>query len=77
MSLKKNNNIEETKNKCNYEGCKKKIKLTDFPCKCEKYYCKNHKFPNIHNCNYDYKEIFKNKAKIEALKCCSIKIEKI
>ena len=40
---------------------KKKIKITDFPCKCKQYYCKNHKFPNLHNCNYDYKEIVKKK----------------
>tara|TARA_X000000368_G_scaffold412794_1_gene399749 strand:+ start:765 stop:998 length:234 start_codon:yes stop_codon:yes gene_type:complete len=77
MTFNIDNIIKETENNCNYEGCKKKIKLTDFPCKCKQYYCKIHKFPNLHNCNYDYKEIFKKKLKIEELKCSSIKLEKI
>lgn len=72
MSLDEINN-----NKCNYEGCLKKIKITDFPCKCKKFYCKNHKLPNLHNCNYDYKEICKRKTEINRLKCSSIKIDKI
>lgn len=63
--------------KCNYIGCIKKIKVTDFPCKCKKYYCKNHMFPNLHNCQYDYKEFLDKNKKIEFLKCSPIKLEKI
>ena len=32
-------------NTCRFDGCTKKIKLTDFACKCEKYFCKFHKDP--------------------------------
>ena len=53
----------------------KKIKITDFPCKCKQYYCKNHKFPNLHNCNYDYKEIVK-KNKHRRIKMFFNKIRK-
>ena len=63
--------------KCAFEGCKKKIKLTDYPCKCEVIYCKFHRDPLIHNCIYDYKENNNKQKKIEALKCVSEKLDKI
>jgi hypothetical protein len=69
--------ISLNKNICAFENCNKKIKLTDYPCKCEKYYCKFHKHPEIHNCIYDYKENCFKQHKIENLICRSNKIEKI
>ena len=51
--------------KCAFEGCKKKIKLTDYPCKCEKTFCALHKCHVIHQCTYDFKK--ENKDKLEKL----------
>lgn len=45
----KNNNI------CNFQDCKKKIKLTDFYCKCNKIFCTIHRLPEYHDCSYNYK----------------------
>jgi predicted nucleic acid binding AN1-type Zn finger protein len=42
--------------KCSVESCKRKLALTDFPCKCEKTYCSTHRLPETHACSYDYKE---------------------
>ena len=69
---------EETKkNICTFKDCNKKIKITDFPCKCEKYFCKFHKQPEIHKCEYDYKENDKKQKLIESMMCNSSKIQKI
>ncbi len=43
-------------NRCCQEGCKKKLSLTDFPCKCGKKHCAEHRPAEVHNCSYDYKE---------------------
>lgn len=41
--------------RCCMEGCKKKLALTDFPCKCGKIHCSQHRASEVHNCTYDYK----------------------
>lgn len=47
--------IEEFPKRCQFEECKKKLKLTDFKCKCNLVFCMDHKFSESHKCNYDYK----------------------
>ena len=42
-------------NRCCEEGCKKKLSLTDFPCKCNKKFCSVHRAAETHSCSYDYK----------------------
>ena len=61
---------------CYYDECFRKIKLTDYPCKCGNYYCKFHHFYSNHNCIYDYKKKDIQK-KIDELKSESFKINKI
>ncbi len=54
---------EDSKNKipkrCNKEGCRCKLKLTDFPCRCGKYFCSEHKLSEYHGCTFDYKAMNK------------------
>ena len=64
-------------NCCAFENCNRKLKLTDYACKCEKIFCKIHRLPEDHNCVYDYKENNNKQKKIEAMKCILDKIEKI
>ena len=64
-------------NYCSFENCNRKLKLIDLPCKCKKIYCKIHKFPEHHNCVYDYKEDNNKENKIKIMKCILDKIEKI
>lgn len=45
--------------RCCAEGCKKKLALTDFPCKCGKIHCSTHRASEAHSCSYDYKEAAK------------------
>jgi predicted nucleic acid binding AN1-type Zn finger protein len=74
---KSNNYIEKSStNICNFDGCNKKLKLIDMSCKCGKIFCKFHKFPEDHKCDFNYNcEEIKRKT-IESLECKSTKIQK-
>lgn len=39
--------------------CRKKITMTYIQCKCNGYYCGNHRYANDHDCQYDYKKQYK------------------
>lgn len=49
----------ERPTRCCMEGCKKKLVITDFPCKCEKIHCALHRASELHHCAYDYKTVAK------------------
>ena len=40
---------------CAFDGCKKKLMLTVFACRCEKKYCDLHRHSDNHSCPFDYK----------------------
>lgn len=48
--------------------CNKKIKLINFKCKCEQLFCSTCRFPEIHNCTFDFqskgKELLENKLEV-------------
>ncbi len=53
--------MSETKPKrCSMEGCRCKLKLTDYPCRCEKIFCSQHRLAETHACTYDYKQYHKD-----------------
>lgn len=41
--------------RCCADGCKKKLALTDFACRCQNRYCSAHRDFLKHGCTYDYK----------------------
>lgn len=41
--------------RCGAAGCKKKLTLTDFPCKCCTKFCSAHRLPEEHSCTFDFK----------------------
>ena len=71
-----NKNESHEKNICNFDGCNKKLKITDMSCKCEKIFCKIHKFPEDHKCSFNYKSEDMKRKTIESLECKSYKIQK-
>jgi len=36
--------------RCSLEGCNKKLKISDMPCKCKFIYCSKHRLQHQHNC---------------------------
>ncbi len=52
--------IQETKelkksNRCPLDGCRAKIALSSFPCKCGLTFCTKHRHCEEHNCSYNFK----------------------
>lgn len=43
--------------RCNHNSCKKKLKLTDYACRCRKRFCQRHRLPEMHTCKVDYKTL--------------------
>jgi hypothetical protein len=41
--------------RCCEGTCKKKLALSDFPCKCGKKFCSAHRIPEVHHCTYDFR----------------------
>ena len=69
--------MSRCKLKTDEKVCKKKIKLTDFPCSyCKKPFCCIHRLPESHNCIYDFKSD-KSELIKQLQKCIPSKIEKI
>lgn len=59
------------------KNCNKKLKLMPFTCKCENNYCSKCRYPEIHNCEYDFKNYQKNILKKQLVKVVCKKIDKI
>ena len=52
--------VESVKPKrCQHDGCKVKLMLADFACRCKSFYCSQHRFAEVHKCSFDYKAIGK------------------
>ena len=47
---------KKSKKRCNFVGCKKKLKLTDMDCGCGFIFCSKHRLPEKHMCLQDLKE---------------------
>ena len=43
------------KARCSHHGCRKKLRLTDIECRCEKRFCSGHRLPEQHSCDINYK----------------------
>lgn len=41
--------------RCRHESCRKKLKLTDYECRCGNRFCQLHRLPEMHKCSIDYK----------------------
>jgi len=45
---------------CSQPNCKRKLKITAFPCRCAKKFCDKHRVAEDHKCTFNFKEDFKN-----------------
>ncbi|KAL7126865.1 hypothetical protein ABFS83_14G215000 [Erythranthe nasuta] len=41
--------------RCSGSGCRKRIGLTGFQCRCGDTFCSEHRYSDRHDCSYDYK----------------------
>ena len=54
---------KKKKNRCQLEGCSKKLTITSFECLCQKRFCPIHRLPENHKCTFDYINHGKEKIK--------------
>ena len=71
------NKQPKNNNRCCAEGCRKKLTIFKFDCKCGSSTCIDHKYPDKHNCSFDYKEQYKKELTIKNPIVSASKIEKI
>lgn len=45
--------VKKEVNRCS--GCRKRVGLTGFRCRCGDLFCAEHRYSDRHDCNYDYK----------------------
>uniref|UniRef100_A0A7N0T6P0 Zinc finger A20 and AN1 domain-containing stress-associated protein 5 n=1 Tax=Kalanchoe fedtschenkoi TaxID=63787 RepID=A0A7N0T6P0_KALFE len=45
--------VKRVANRCS--GCKRKVGLTGFRCRCGELFCSQHRYSDRHDCSYDYK----------------------
>lgn len=43
--------------RCAHPECKKKLLLTDSPCRCGKIHCATHRHSETHACTFDYRQL--------------------
>ncbi len=53
--------------RCMFDGCRRKLGLLPFHCRCEMDFCGHHRAAEVHNCTFDYR----TEAKKELLKFMS------
>lgn len=63
--------------RCQFEGCKKKLGLTAFVCRCKGYYCGIHRPDMAHSCAFDYRAVYKESLSTVMIKMTGSKLETI
>ena len=57
--------------------CRKKITITAFACRCGVRFCPQHRYPEAHNCTFDFQTSDRQKLKDSLVGVNSNKIEKL
>ncbi|XP_075095064.1 zinc finger A20 and AN1 domain-containing stress-associated protein 5 [Nicotiana tabacum] len=47
--------LREEANRCSGIGCRRKVGLIGFRCRCGEVFCYEHRYSDRHSCSYDYK----------------------
>lgn len=47
--------VKKVVNRCS--GCRKRVGLTGFRCRCGELFCEKHRYSDRHECSYDYKTV--------------------
>ena len=47
--------------RCDFDGCRRKLKLTDMECRCSYIFCTFHRLPEQHECGYNFRKFNKDR----------------
>lgn len=66
-------------NRCAVEDCRKRLLPSDMPCRCKQRFCTAHRYPETHECTYDFKKENAEKcaAAAEKMRCVASKVTPI
>ena len=67
--------VEKQSNKCG--KCPKKVSLLGYTCKCGHTFCKSHRLPEEHDCEFDFRQAAKERLAKENPNITAAKLEKI
>lgn len=67
--------VEKVANKCG--KCPKKVSLMGYTCKCGLTFCKSHRLPEEHDCEFDFRQAAKEKLAKENPNITAAKLAKI
>jgi len=67
--------VEKQVNKCG--KCSKKVSLLGYTCKCGSTFCKSHRLPEEHDCEFDFRQAAKAQLAKENPNITASKLEKI
>jgi hypothetical protein len=62
------------KARCEHSGCKAKLGLLGFDCKCGAKYCGTHRYPEAHDCGYNYRAAGEAQLAKQLLPCVGDKL---
>lgn len=57
--------------------CNKRLPIFVIKCKCNQSYCSIHRYPDEHDCKYDYKTEFQKELALKNKKIKVMKVDKI
>ena len=64
--------------RCGSDSCKKKLHLSDFGCgKCKTRFCSQHRLPEAHACQHDFKKEGKATLTAQNPRCVAEKMDRI
>lgn len=63
--------------RCDKEGCGKRLFPSDMPCRCKSRFCAAHRYPEMHECTYDFKKENADKCAVEKMRCVALKVQPI
>jgi predicted nucleic acid binding AN1-type Zn finger protein len=66
---------KKTPKRCQLKGCKKKLPITAFDCRCNKKFCNVHTSAENHNCTFDYKSFHRQNLVSGLGGCWADKVE--
>ena len=75
IDISNNSNNTRLNKRC--PNCRKKLGLTAFTCRCGFRFCPHHRYPENHNCPYDYKKQSLDILQKNLPSCVGNKIEKL
>jgi predicted nucleic acid binding AN1-type Zn finger protein len=67
---------QKEQKRCGCSGCKAKLLLTDFACKCSTRFCQSHRLPEDHACSFDHKGAGKALLKEQLVRAVNDKMER-